>query len=79
LTLIKAAIGPYAHREVLEGRMAEIFDAIRCDISSGTTKLHRGTKDYLERLGATLVDKSGRQVPDDHVDAKGRYVKDEKA
>ena len=54
--------------------MAEIFDAYRFDIGSGEARLHRGTKVYLERIRATLIDKSGREVPDHHVDEHGKYL-----
>lgn len=56
--------------------MVEIFDAVRYDVVSGAARLHRGTKDYLERQRATLVERSRREVPDDHVDAEGRYIKE---
>ena len=56
--------------------MVEIFDAVRYDILSGAVRLHRGTKDYLEKLRATLVEKSGREVPDHYVDTEGRYIKE---
>ena len=53
--------------------MAEIFDAYRFVVASGEAKLHRGTKVYLESIRATLIDKSGREVPDHHVDEQGKY------
>ena len=56
--------------------MVEIFDAVRFDVLTGGLKLHRGTKVYLEKLRAILLEKSARDVPDYDVSPEGRYLKE---
>jgi len=53
--------------------MVEIFDGERYDIGSDATKIHRGTRAYLGKIGATPKDGTARDVPPSDVDPEGKY------
>jgi hypothetical protein len=53
--------------------MVEILDGERFDVSSGSTKIHRGTRSYLKKIGATPKDGSERKAPLEDVDQEGKY------
>ncbi len=54
--------------------MIIILDGIVPEPVDGTVRLHTGTRDYLRRIGARLIERSEREVPEHHVDIDGRYL-----
>lgn len=54
--------------------MVIILDGIKPDPGSSLVSLHRGTRDYLRRIGARAIARSERDVPAHLVDNEGKYV-----
>lgn len=54
--------------------MTTVYRGKPSEGSKDDTSIRVGTKAYLQSIGLTVDEASGREVPNGDVDAKGRYV-----
>jgi len=56
--------------------MAKVYIGKRWEQAQGNYSIHRGTLDYLAKVGAQPIRGTAKDVPDKKLSAQGQYQED---